>query len=235
MKREDLCVVTITLARDAEEERTLLNGLEKLAATGLPLVIADGGSSKRFVRRVLDSNDYVVMPHAKGLVRQVKAGIAVALRQFKDRRAILYTEPDKYPFFESRLLEFVQAAKFSPKTGVVSAARNEESFHTFPAGQYQCEHFMNEAFSWIVKRKSDYCYGPLLLGRDAAKLALKAPDDLGWGWRFWTMKKAHQSGLRVSTIEMDLPCPTEQRGEDSNEDRFYRLKQLKQNLEAITR
>ena len=227
--------MTITLARDAEEERTLLKGLKKLAATGLPLAIADGGSSKRFVKQVLDFNYFVVIPQEKGLVRQVKAGIAVALRQFKDCRAILYTEPDKSPFFEGRLLEFVKAAKSSEKMGVVAAARDEKSFRTFPEGQYRCEHFMNDAFSWIVKRRSDYCYGPLLLSRDAAKLALKSPDDLGWGWRFWTMKKAYDSGLHVSTIEMDLPCPTEQRGEDSKHDRLYRLKQLKQNLDSITR
>jgi hypothetical protein len=233
MKREDICVVTITLARDAQEERTLLSALEKLTALGLPLVIADGGSSARFVKRVLDFNYFVVTPKAKGLVKQLKAGIAVALRQFQDKRAVLYTEPDKYPFFEGNLLEFVKAAKYTEKLGVVAAARDAKSFSTFPQGQFKCESFMNEAFSWIAKPKGDYCYGPLLLSRDAAKIALQAPDDLGWGWRFWTMKKAHEAGLRLSTIEMHLPCPIEQRGEDSPKDRMYRLKQLKQNLEAL--
>src|SRR5688572_10613671 len=179
MKREDVCVVTITLARDAQEGRTLLRALEKLTALGLPLVIADGGSSARFVKRVLDFNYFVVTPQAKGLVKQLKAGIAVALRQFKERRAIIYTEPDKYPFFEGNLLEFVNAAKYSEKLGAIAAARDEKSFSTFPTGQLKCERFMNEAFSWTVKPKGDYCYGPLLLSRDAAKIALQAPDDLG--------------------------------------------------------
>ena len=90
MKREDVCVVTITLARDAQEERTLLSALEKLTALGLPLVIADGGSSARFVKQVLDFSYYVVTPKAQGLAKQLKAGIAVALRQFKEKRDPLH-------------------------------------------------------------------------------------------------------------------------------------------------
>jgi hypothetical protein len=235
MNRDEVCVVTITLARDVQEERVLLKGLAKLSDAGLPVVIADGGSRKSFVKGLLDSNYFIVVPQGKGLVQQVKAAVAAGLQRFNERRAILYTEPDKYRFFEKRLVEFVQAVKCSDKLGVAAAARNQKSFRTFPKGQFQCESFMNEAFSWTLRQKGDYCYGPLLLSRAAAKMSLNAPDELGWGWRFWTMKKAFETGLRVSTVEMDLPCPVEQRGEDSSGERVYRLMQLKQNLDAITR
>ena len=93
---------------------------------------------------------------------------------------------------------------------------------------------MNEAFSWVADAKGDYCYGPLLLARRGAEMALDAPNDLGWGWRFWTMRRAHAAGLQLSIVEQNLPCPKEQRHEDSLKDRLYRLKQLRQNLEAIS-
>lgn len=234
MKPSDVAIVTITLARSKEEEEALLRSLEKLASTGLPLVIADGGSGRQFVKQLPAFTNYVVVPDEKGLVPQIKSGIAATLRQFPDKRAILYTEPDKYLFFEGRLIEFITAVRDTKRFGVAVAARSGKSFRTFPQGQYKAESFMNEAFSWIVSTKGDYCYGPLLLARRAAEMALDAPNDLGWGWRFWTMRRAHSSGLRIVTVQQHLPCPTEQRGEDSPKDRIYRLKQLKQNLKAVT-
>jgi hypothetical protein len=234
MKTADVVIATITLARTRTEEQTLLASLEKLAALGLPLVIADGGSTPRFRKALRNSAFCAVSPGEKGLVQQVKAALDTALRQFPDKPAILYTEPDKYPFFEKQLTPFIARARASEPFGVVAAARNAKSFGTFPAGQQRTESFMNEAFSWIIGRKGDYCYGPLLLSRRAAEIALDAPNDLGWGWRFWTMQKAHAAGLRVQTVELDVPCPKEQRGEDSISDRMYRLKQLRQNLAALS-
>ena len=234
MKISEIAVVTITLARSREDEKALLRSLEKLAATGLPLVIADGGSERQFVKQLLAFTNYVVVPDGKGLVPQVKSGIAATLHQFADKAAILYTEPDKYLFFEGRLLEFITAVRATKRFGVAVAARSEKSFRTFPKGQYEAESFMNEAFSWVVGAKGDYCYGPLLLARRGAEMALDAPNDLGWGWRFWTMRRAHAAGLQLSIVEQNLPCPKEQRREDSLKDRLYRLKQLRQNLEAIS-
>jgi hypothetical protein len=233
MKCPEIVIATITLARGPEEERGLLDSIQKLAATGLPLVIADGGSRKQFVRKLKALANDVVMPEKKGLVLQVKAAFFAALRQFPDKRAILYTEPDKYPFFEGGIFELIRGAGESKRFGVAVASRDGKSFRTFPKGQQEAESFMNEAFSWVIRRKGDFCYGPLLLSRRAAELALDAPNHLGWGWRFWTMQKAHAAGLRITPIELSVPCPKEQRGEDSLADRLYRLKQLKQNVEAL--
>ena len=233
MKSSEVVVITITLARTRDEQPSRLTSLQKLSALGLPLVIADGGSSKRFVKSLLTFTGHVVTPAKKGLVHQVQSGIATALREFPDKTVILYTEPDKYPFFQKRLLEFIAAVPNSKRLGIAAAARDAKSFRTFPHGQFTTESFMNEAFSWVVGRKGDYCYGPLLFSRRAAEMALDSPTDLGWGWRFWAMRLVHASGLRLLTIEQHLPCPKEQRAENSQADRRYRLKQLGQNLFAL--
>jgi hypothetical protein len=120
--------------------------------------------------------------------------------------------------------------------GVAIAARDEKSFRTFPPGQRWTETFTNEVANLYFGRRdarADYCYGPLLLSPKATTFALKAPDELGWGWRFYTMALAQKNLLQVQRIVGNYPCPPEQRGEDLPEDRLYRLKQLRQNLAAL--
>jgi hypothetical protein len=237
MQPHKLVVATITLARNKQEERLLSNALRKLSECNLPIIAADGGSSAQFVHELKQAEISVIKPRKKGLVPQIKTSLTAALKCFPDYY-ILYTEPDKYPFFEGPLLKFVQLAKASPSFGVALAARNKLSFKTFPEGQQWTEMFMNQAAEFTLKNKTttevpDYCYGPLLLSSSAAKLALESPDDLGWGWRFYTMARAKQSRLTLKSIPLNLPCPHEQRGEDSREDRLYRIKQLRQNLAAL--
>ena len=233
MNPSNVVIVTITLARTAKEEGDLLAALGNLAAVDLPLIIADGGSSEQFVAGVRKLTQFVIAPPRPGLVPQVKAGLKTALRKFPGKSAILYTEPDKHPFFKSALLDFLKNASAGKMLGVSVAGRDSRSFRTFPEGQRRTEGFMNEAFSWLTGMEGDYCYGPLLLSRRAAELALESPNDLGWGWRFWTMRRALAEGLKIAPIEMYVPCPKGQRGEDSTKDRIYRLKQLKQNLAAL--
>ena len=211
----------------------LLRSLEKLSAAGRPLIIADGGSGKSFVKQLLNISSSIAVANEKGLVPQVKAGLAAALQQFQDKPFLLYTEPDKYPFFGGPLMKFVARVQKSPKLGVALAARDERSFRTFPEGQHWSETFMNGVAELSLGLKTDYCYGPLLLSRRAAELALDAPPDLGWGWRFYAMARAKQAGLQLKAETMHLPCPTEQRNEDRRADRLYRVKQLRQNLAAL--
>lgn len=233
MKTADLAIVTMTLARTSTEERVLLRSLEKLFAFGLPLIIADGGSRKSFVRRLLNISSSMASPEEKGLVQQVKAALATALHQFPEKPFLLYTEPDKYPFFEGRLTEFVARVTKSPTLGVAIAARDERSFRTFPEGQQWSESFMNGVAELSLGLKTDYCYGPLLLSRRTAEMALDAPNELGWGWRFHVMARAKEAGLQLKPESMHLPCPKEQRGENTRADRLYRVKQLRQNLAAL--
>ena len=235
MHLDQVALVTITLARTPQEERALIKSLQLLQTHRLPVIAADGGSSEHFVRILHKLGFTVIAPKKRGLVYQVQAALALALRN-KQTTAILYTEPDKYPFFGAPFSKFLKSARASEKFGVAIAARDTKSFRTFPKGQQWTESFMNQAarlaFGGPLR---DYCYGPLLLSRRAAEIALESPPNLGWGWRFWTMARAHLEHLNLQVIRLNVPCPKEQRCEDSPGDRLYRLKQLRQNLEAIER
>jgi hypothetical protein len=228
-----VALVTITLGRTAQEERTLINSLKLLPTRGLPLIAADGGSSARFLRTLREIGFLVTAPKTPGLVHQVQAGLKAALKN-PQTTSILYTEPDKYPFFGAPLSTFLKKVRTSGKFGLAIAARDNKSFRTFPKGQQWTESFMNQAARVAFAGPArDYCYGPLLLSRRAAELAVDAPPDLGWGWRFWTMARVHAERLNLQLVQLNAPCPREQRHEDSHSDRLYRLKQLRQNLEAL--
>lgn len=233
MRSPHLVVVTITLSRNPAEETALLNALTVLRYCGLPVIAADAHSSAKFTKELRGLHFDVVTPRRRGLVPQVKAGLRQALLRYPGK-FVLYTEPDKYPFFAGRLYQFLRQLTRTAKLGVGIPARDLPSFGTFPLGQQWTESFTNEATNLCFGGNiRDYCYGPLLLSRRAVEFALEAPDELGWGWRFYAMARTHQAGLQLRAVEMDLPCPAEQRKEDSRSDRMYRLKQMRQNLSAL--
>jgi hypothetical protein len=235
MHLDQVALVTITLARTQQEERTLIKSLKLLQTQRLPVIAADGGSSQRFVQSLHNLGFNVTTPRKPGLVYQVHAGLNQALRD-QQTTAILYTEPDKYPFFGQPLSQFLKTVRTGNNFGVAIAARDTKSFRTFPKGQQWTESFMNQAARLAFGDPlRDYCYGPLLLSRRAAEIALDSPPDLGWGWRFWTMARAHSEHLNLQVVQLNVPCPKEQRREDARTDRLYRLKQLRQNVEAIER
>ena len=229
MRLSEVGVVTITLARNTNEERQLLSAVTGLTNCGVSVISADGGSSESFVSGLKRVGLEIVTPRRKGLVNQVKAGLKAAMRVWPNK-GIVYTEPDKYPFFGERLAKFVSAVR---ESDVSIASRDARSFRTFPKGQRWTEAFTNQAAELMLGKKGDYCYGPMLLSRRAAELALQAPEDLGWGWRFWLFATARKEGLRLKMVTLDLPCPKEQRGEDTRADRIYRLKQMRQNLAGL--
>ena len=130
MEMAEVGVVTVTLVRDAKEERVMRRALTRLVGLGLPVVAADGGSGADFVDFLKNLGVRVVQPRKRGLVPQVKAAVAEA--QKNGRNYLLYTEPDKFLFFDGRLEEFIERIRAGAKFGLALAARDESSFRTFP-------------------------------------------------------------------------------------------------------
>jgi hypothetical protein len=231
MDLTQISIATITLARNSKEELDLRKALVVLSKIGPPIVVADGGSQKSFIDFLRAQNFTVCTAKVKGLVSQVKAGLKTADRKF-GKPFILYSEPDKLPFFEKGLSDFVKAIRPNENFGMAFASRNRRSFQTFPKGQQHAETAMNEFTELLIGRKSDYCYGPLLVSATHAELAQDSPNDLGWGWRFFLLGKMMKARRAVQQVERYFPCPKNQRSE-SKADRIYRLKQLHQNLQGL--
>jgi len=225
----DICVATVTWARDADEEELIRRALTKLAAAELPIVVADGGSSSAFVsslRRVPHLT--FAEPEGRGLVAQVKATLAAAASL--QREFILYTESDKLMFFEQKLETFLLNRPAADDVGVVISARNDESFATFPRTQRVTEAAINALTGDFVGRPGDYSYGPFLMNRRLAKFLDPVPADIGWGWRHYQFAVAARLGLQVVHVVDDLPCPQDQRADVERE---HRLKQLTQNVNGL--
>jgi hypothetical protein len=224
-------VATVTLVRDEAEERTLRDSLRQLPREGLRVAVSDGGSGPEFVEFVRTLASFTVVPSAEpGLVGQVKASLRAAASW--PSPFLLYTEPDKGLFFGRRLASFISKAPDAADVGIVLAARDENSFGTFPEFQQLTEGAFNTLCAATVGEPGDYCYGPFLMNRGLTRHLDELKADLGWGWRPFIFATARRLGYRIVHHVDNLPCPPEQRANDESE-RIHRLRQLRQNVEGL--
>ena len=222
-----LCIATISLARNEEEEKVLRTSLSQLANLGLPVFIVDGGSSQDFLQFLHGFSNFVVL-QAKGLWSQAKKSITSGA---KESKFILYTEPDKLQFFSDYLLKMIQQP-VDENTGVILASRSSKGFSTFPVFQQLTENTINQCCKEVIGIDVDYCYGPFLFNSHLIPFLNLLDDNCGWGWRPYLFAVAHRSGFKVKSYEEDFTCPLDQR-EDNEAERIYRMKQLVQNINGL--
>ncbi|HVK38018.1 MAG TPA: hypothetical protein VNA88_05770 [Candidatus Kapabacteria bacterium] len=229
MATADLAIATMTLVRDGNEQRLLTEALSALAAHGIPMFVADGGSPEPFVAELRAlAGTTLVEPAGRGLVHQVRAAVHAATAS--GARRVLYTEPDKLTFFERHLADFLATSR--NRAGVVLAARNDDALATFSPTQRATETAINAVAAELTRRPGDYCFGPFLFDADLARHIEKIPDDLGWGWRFALFVAAHRNGTPVTLVPGNFECPQDQRAE-SDTDVVHRLTQLGDNVRGI--
>lgn len=233
MNVRDVSVATMTLVRDAGEERLLREALYRLSLEPMKVVLSDGGSRPEFVEFLRAQKSFtIVPPDGGGLVGQVKASLRTAADWSSE--FILYTEPDKHLFFEQKLADFISTAPANKDVGVVLASRDEPSFATFPTFQQHAEGAFNTLCADIIGGHGDYCYGPFLLNRALVSNLARLNHDVGWGWRPFLFATARRLGYRVLHHVGDFACPDHQRRDDAGE-RIHRLRQLGQNIEGLIR
>src|SRR3954469_22996717 len=100
MDLKECCIATVTLSRNPREEAELKRALKILKNIGAPVVVTDGGSKPQFIDFLLQQNFLVRASKTKGLVPQVKESLRTAARECSTP-FILYTEPEKLPFFQN--------------------------------------------------------------------------------------------------------------------------------------
>lgn len=218
-------------ARGPEEASLLAASLTALSRHRLPVVLADGGSESGFLRQIAALPGIQI--HAReepGLLGQVRLALEQAAALGVD--TLLYTEPDKRWFFDHRLSDFLESARHCPPA-VHIAARDADSFATFPAGQQLTEDLTNRLCDAAFGLGGDYLYGPLLLPASLVPHLAALPADIGWGWRIALLAVAQRRELPLLSYVADLPCPPEQRGEDEERSRLYRIEQMAQNVRGL--
>jgi hypothetical protein len=227
-----VAIATITLARTEAEAGKLRASLTVLSALGLPVFVADGGSPDPFLTDICKLPHVTIHHGAKGLVAQVKQGIDAAATSGAD--VVVYTEPDKQEFFTHGIGGLIDRAAGNAGAPIVLATRHPEAMATFPRGQRQIEQSFSGIAAELLGFHADLLYGPLALRRPfAAKMMPGVPDDLGWGWRPYLMARAIKAGETVLPHEGHFECPADQRGEDDEASRLYRLKQLIDNVRGL--
>jgi len=223
--RPPLVVSTMTLARSVSEAAVLERSLERLAAHGWPVVVADGGSLPGFVTAI-EGLPNVKVCAGHRLVGQIQGSMAVALDSHPSR--ILYTEPDKELFFQKHLMSFVAGSHSAASSSLCIAARSAASFSTYPAHQRHTEGAINAACRDEFGSSDDFSYGPFVMPARIAPYLMSVPADVGWGWRHVAFAIAHRLGHRLVFLEGDFDCPPDQRHEGPAE-RAYRDRQNAEN------
>jgi hypothetical protein len=199
------------------------------------VILADGGSISGFADQ-LRGIPGVTVSATPGTGPRLVAQVRLALTMAGNSGSpyVLYTEPDKQAFFEHRLMSFLDTVTASrADTGISFPARDAASFATFPPGQQSTERLFNDLASETLGITSDFLYGPLLIRSDLLPHLEDLPIDLGWGWRIFLLTVTHRLGLPLLPWVADLPCPSEQRGEDDEQSRTYRIEQLAQNVRGL--
>lgn len=231
MKKEDVAIATISLARNPNEESLLKASLPLLAALNVPVMITDGGSPQAFVAFLQSLPNFTVLKaSANGLFAQAKNSLQEAAKT--ERPFIFYTEPDKEDFFRNGLTPFLNGIEAVDTLGVTMASRSAKGFASFPAFQQMTETTINRCVEELIGQKADACYGPFVLNKNLVALLKEVQEDIGWGWRPFVFNAAHRLGYKVAAIESDYFCPPEQR-QDNAAERLYRMKQLEQNIRGL--
>lgn len=220
-------------ARKPGEAERLYASVAALSELGFPILLADGGSDAAFVESIETLPNVTVYSCAgAGLVRQVRCALSEALAL--GPRRILYTEPDKCEFIQSRLTGLLERAREeSDYFGILLPCRSPASFQTFPAFQQVAESAFNGVCGDVIGQVGDYLYGPIVLNPDLVRYLSGMEAELGWGWRTLLLVVAHRLDMRVRLYEDELPCPLEHRDEGSVKDRAYRLAQMEQNVAGL--
>jgi hypothetical protein len=224
-----MVVATISLARSDDEAALLLRSLGALARRAEATFVTDGGSSARTVAGMAALPRARVLT-ASGLVPQVKSSVAAGVAAGVSR--LLYTEPDKWTFFESQLSGVLARCVAMPDDALIVIARSDRALATFPERQRHNESVFNRECANAFATPGDFCYGPFVLpGRIATRVA-DCPDDLGWGWRPFVFALAYRLGCPLRMITGPFECPPDQRHEGPG-DEAYRDRQLAQNRRGL--
>jgi hypothetical protein len=221
----------MTRARNERESASQFEALQELSRLGLPVFIADARSIPEFVRKVEPLPGVQLQIEGENLVQQVKRSIARAIGAGHD--LIFYTEPDKKEFFQRSARDYLTEA-IQARSAICIAARDEPSFASFPKGQQWTETAFNNLASSLLGPLPDQLYGPLILDATTVhEFIEQAPEQLGWGWRPYVITRAVRAQHRITQFIGPFCCPSDQREEDDENARIYRLQQLSQNIEGL--
>ena len=149
MNKNDVSIATMIWARDKQERQLLGVSLSRLAELEIPVFVTDGGSGTEFINFLEQFSHFTIFQAQKpGVLSQIRQSIQAASES--NPKFILYTEPDKAEFFESRLSRFISEAASDDNIGVVTASRTLESFATFPEFQQYTEADINRCCAEVI-------------------------------------------------------------------------------------
>src|SRR4051812_13752182 len=117
MRRDEISIATITLARNEEEEVLMRESLRELAKLKFTVFITDGGSRPSFIDFIKSYPNFILSNSTpKGVWQQAKTSLFEAYKQGPG--FVFYTEPDKGDFFRQFLKNMLAQVETNDKSGI---------------------------------------------------------------------------------------------------------------------
>ena len=193
--------------------------VDKAVAAGYPIVIVDNSPIGEIASLLRASGATVFAQQHKGMGpgRNQAFFHGTMLARELGYDVIVWMEPEKIGFVDciASLLEQMELNG----AGIVIPRRSEKSWESWPAFQRQSEEEANAAYNRIYQTEGfDPMFGPVLFRQEYAHhFVLCDPQRFGVANTYtqhYAPITAMREGVKVTSIEVDMTYPAEQKAEE---------------------
>lgn len=227
MIKQSLAISTVSLIRNKEEGKVVLETIKILSSLNIQVVIVDGGSPGK-AKDKIKSLPNIIFLERRGLTNQLKTSFK---RGAEVARSLFYLHTDKLDFVEKyaqKLIDFHSTLK--PETMLIPT-RSTSTFKTYPAFQRKIEMYLNFILSDYLDKKADYYFGPKIFSSKLVPYLDKLQGDIGWGIEAYFYALNKRLRLPMKFYECEAATPKDIGSQE--EIKRYRLKILQWQIEGF--
>jgi len=226
--RADIAVATVSWIRTAKEAGLILKTIEALSQLELPVVIVDGGSDPRYLQKIREMKNVVLLTGGKGLTAQLIESQRLAAKLAK---TIFYLHTDKLDFALETAPKMIEYYRSLKHQGVLVPTRTPASMATYPIFQQKVEDFLNYFMSDYLGVTADYYAGPKIYPASLVSYLDQLQGEIGWGFEayFYALAKRLEMPFDFLSFYMNSPVDID----DKEETKKYRLKVTQWQIDGL--
>lgn len=226
--KTDIAITTVSLIRNKEERKVVLQTIENLSRLKIPIVMVDGGSPKEDKEFIRQLPNISFLEEEGGLTKQLFRSHyrAAAIANY-----LFYLHTDKLDFVKTEAKRMIDYYNNLKNKGVLIPTRTERSLKTYPPFQYTQEKFLNFFIKDYLGIKSDYYAGPKIYPSFLVKYLNQVKENIGWGIEAYFYVLAKRLGLPFDFIPVNFTAPKDIENEEQT--KLYRLKIIKYQIDGL--
>ena len=214
-----LAITTLSLIRTPEERGAVLSTIAELNELQTPIIVVDGGSSKKDKKEISSFPNVRLFETDRGLTHQL---ILSHQEAAKHAKFLFYLHSDKLSFVKNNCQKMIDFYDQLNNQGMLIPVRSRKSLNTYPLYQRKVEEFLNFFISDYINIKADYYTGPKIYPSYLAKYLNQLKGNIGWGIEAYLYVIAKRLSLPLDFIDCEMFAPKDI--ESEKEAKLYRLK-----------